>query len=121
MKKSLTSHGPGIQKVRQRRLLAGWLLLAVLMAGCGRNSGPAADHASFTPERVQELVELLGSKNGDSGMGFDLRAAAAEQLGEVGPRAKEFGAVAALEKLSKNRDPKIREVAARALHKIEPK
>ena len=94
----------------------GCLLVVMIVVGCGR--GRSADQGQISPERIKELVELLGSKNGDTGMGFDLRVAAAEQLGEIGPRAKEFGADPALQKLLKHKDPKIKLAARQALDKI---
>jgi hypothetical protein len=121
MKKSLTFRVLAIQKRKQQNVHMAFLLLAVLWAGCGRGPSAGADQARMTPQRIQELVTLLGAKNGDSGMGFDLRIAAADQLGEVGPQAKEHGAIPALEKLSKNRDPKLRQAAVRALINIRTK
>jgi HEAT repeat protein len=93
------------------------LILLLAAVGCGRR-GAASPQPQFTPEQIRELVNCLTSKNSDTGMGFDLRVAAADRLAEVGPPAKEYGAVAPLENLLKNKDPKIRHAAQTALAKI---
>ena len=49
----------------------------------------------------------------------DVRAAAANRLAEVGPPAAEHGAIPALEKLAKDKDPAAKEAAEKALAKIK--
>ncbi len=93
--------------------------LALLMStGCGSHSTPPQPTAA-TPEQIKDLVALLGSRQTDSGMGFDVRVAAASRLGEIGPPAKEYGAVPALEKLLNHKDRQVKEAAQRALGRIQ--
>jgi hypothetical protein len=95
-----------------------WPMVLLAAAGCGGGREAAPAQPQFTPQQIKELVDCLGGRNSDTGMGFDLRVVAAERLAEVGPPAKEFGAVAALEKLLKNKDPKVKDAAQKAIAKI---
>ncbi len=98
--------------------LAGICLLILLaITGCGKRT-PNASLPAPSPEQIKQLVADLNVKNPDTGMGFDLRVAAASRLGEIGPAAKEYGAVPALEKLLTNKDPKVKDAAKQALAKI---
>jgi hypothetical protein len=99
-------------------ILIGTFGLALLLpsSGCGKK---IAVQDSTKSEQIKELVDMLTSKQTDTGMGFDIRVGAAARLAEIGPAAQEFGAVPALEKLLKNKDPKVKEAAREALAKIK--
>lgn len=83
--------------------LAGICLLILLaITGCGKRT-PNASLPAPSPEQIKQLVADLNVKNPDTGMGFDLRVAAASRLGEIGPAAKEYGAVPAVETVDEQR------------------
>lgn len=117
MKTMLLYPNPGIPMSLNLQVASAWMLMLLAIAGCGKRTVNAPLPAP-SPDQIKELVADLSVKNPDTGMGFDLRVAAASRLAEIGPVAKEFGAVPALEKLLKNKDPKVKDAAEKALAKI---
>ncbi|MBI2827507.1 MAG: HEAT repeat domain-containing protein [Planctomycetia bacterium] len=91
------------------------LIVCVVAVGCRRSRGPQTP--LFDADTIKSLVAQLGKK-GPKAFGTDPRAAAAIALGDVGPAAKEYGAVEALQKLVNDKDPRVAEEAKKAIAKI---
>jgi len=99
-------------------LFAASVLVLVVTSGCGRQP-PTAYAPVFEPDDIKQLVNQVKGKKQRLGMGIDdSRVAAAGTLAKVGPRAKEFGAVEALEKLAQDKEPKAKAAAQEALAQI---
>ena len=94
------------------------LLAIVSIAGCKKKYATGGPQGPTSPEDIKELVKLLAKKQRVSFV-EDIRIPSAERLGDIGPPAAEHGAVPALEKMAADKDPKVKEVAQKALAKIK--
>ena len=98
------------------------LLLGVsCCVGCGKKAPPPAPTTvTMTPEKVKLLVSVIEGNSTTGPFGVDLKASAAEQLGDSGQLAKDNGAIPALTKLSKSgkASKEAKEAAVAALAKL---
>ena len=97
------------------------LISVSLVVGCGKESTPPpAAEQTMSPEKVKLLISVLEGPSTIGPYGMDMKAGAAERLGECGQMAKDANAIPALTKLSKS--PKAtklaREAATAALAKL---
>jgi len=96
------------------------LVAMVLVAGCKKKYPTSSGPPAYTPADIKQLVKDLGGKKKPMGMGIkDMRVAAAARIGEIGPPAKEYGAIEALEKLAADKDPDANAAAQAALAKVK--
>jgi hypothetical protein len=96
------------------------LVMALMTAGGCKKKYVAPPMSPATPEEIKEFVQMLGGKKRAAGMGIkDVRVMAATRLADIGPAAKEYGAIPALEKLAGDPDPEAKEAAQAALAKIK--
>ncbi len=93
------------------------MVAMVFVGGCKRKYQAPAK-AEFSPDDIKALVSNLATKR-QVGFIKDIRIPSAENLGNVGPQAKEYGAIPALEKMAKDKDPTVKEAAEKALAKIK--
>jgi hypothetical protein len=98
------------------------LLLGVsFFVGCGKKAPPPAPAAvTMSPDRVKMLITVLEGNGSAGPFGTDLKASAAERLGECGQMAKDAGAIPVLTKLSKSgkATKEAKEAAVAALAKL---
>lgn len=93
------------------------MVALVSLGGCKRQY-QAAGKGEYAPDDIKALVSQLAVKR-QVGFIKDIRIPSAENLGNIGPQAKEYGAIPALEKMAKDKDPAVKEAAEKALAKIK--
>src|SRR5262245_11443768 len=93
--------------------------VCIVSLGCSRKHGSTGAVPPLDPEDTKELVKQMGAGKGVKSFGVDSRVAIAQRLRDLGPAVKEYGAVEALQKASKDKDPKVAEAAKEALAKIQ--
>ena len=115
---------PQSRFVRNARWIGFSLSFLALVAllpttGCGKKNRAQPGPVALDPEEIKTLVGHLARKK-SIGMGItDARIPAANQLGDIGPPAKEYGAIPALEKMAADKkEPKAQAAAEEALKKI---
>jgi hypothetical protein len=78
-----------------------------------------APPSTWTPADVNGLIAYINGPKKRIGFIANIQVPSAVRLGEIGPAAKEYGAVKALEALIANtNDPEAKDAAERALKKI---
>ncbi|MBI2827504.1 MAG: hypothetical protein HYX69_22745 [Planctomycetia bacterium] len=94
-----------------------------LAEGCGKQIPRETESPvdiPRTPEDIKSYVQMLDpNQKLFGGFGQDPRVAIAEMLGKIGPEAKQYGAIPALTRLTKDKNPKVAAAAKEAIAKIE--